>query len=151
MPLFGVIQIATLLDMARVCGNGCIGHSQKALGNDSSYFEAVEVLMSYLRQNSLQGGLDLFGSEGPKEHHLHLCSHEKESPANGMDLLIQGETIQGLDHAPIPRTGFVFQPEKFGDQGSFLNQNRSDGEGWHHGVISQKYERAGRAWGQPVT
>src|ERR1700733_12281946 len=86
MPLFGVIQIATLLDMARVGGNGCIGHSQKALGNDSSYFEAVEVLMSYLRQNSLQGGLDLFGSEGPKEHHLHLCSHEKESPANGMDL-----------------------------------------------------------------
>src|SRR6184192_3153871 len=100
--------------MAGVCRTGGIGHTQKALGNDSSYFEAVEVLMPHLRQNSFQRILDLLRSESAKEHHLDFCRHEKEVPARSTDLAIKGETIEGFDYAPIPRPGLTLQPKELG-------------------------------------
>ena len=51
-PFVGTIQIAALLDMAGVCIKDDIGHTQKALGNDSSHFKSVEVLGPHFRQNS---------------------------------------------------------------------------------------------------
>ena len=47
-PCLGTVEVTALLDVARVCGDGYIGHSQKTLGNDSSDFEAIELLQFYL-------------------------------------------------------------------------------------------------------
>src|SRR5712692_3400068 len=115
-----------------MCGNGGIGHTQKALGNDCSYFEAVEVLVPHLRQNSFQRVLDLFRSESAKEHHLYFCRHEKKVPARSVDLAIKGETIEGFDHAPIPRAGLALQPKELGYQRPIFDENRSDFNGWRH-------------------
>jgi hypothetical protein len=46
-PEFGVIQVAALLDMSRMGRRDGIGQAQKTLGNDSGYFEAVEVRLTY--------------------------------------------------------------------------------------------------------
>src|SRR5437868_10861319 len=80
--------------MARVRGNGGIRHIQKTLGNDPSYFEAVEVLVPHLHQNSFQRILDLLRSESAKEHHLCFCRHEEEVPSSSVDLAIKREAIE---------------------------------------------------------
>ena len=76
--------------MAWVCGNGDIGHNHATLGNDSSYFEAVEVLVPYLHQNPFQRVLDLLRSKRTKEHHLYFCRYEEKVPSSRVDLAFQG-------------------------------------------------------------
>jgi len=42
------VEVAALLDMVRVrCDHG-VGHTQTVFGNDSSHFEAIEVLLLHL-------------------------------------------------------------------------------------------------------
>jgi hypothetical protein len=47
-PCLGAIQVAALLDMARVCRNDGIGHTQKTLRDDSSHLEAIKVFLPHL-------------------------------------------------------------------------------------------------------
>jgi len=88
-----------------VRGNSGIGHTKKALGYNAGHFEAIELLRFHLRENSVQGVLDLGRSGSAKEHHLYFCRHEKEIPARRMDLAIKRETIEPLDYAPSSRAG----------------------------------------------
>src|ERR1700682_338747 len=92
-PCLSAIQVAVLLDMARVSRNDGIGHTQKTLRNDSGNFKAIKVLVPHLPQNSLQCVLDTLRSHSTKAHHLYFCRHEKEVPSCSMDLAIKGETI----------------------------------------------------------
>ena len=124
--LLGAIQAPALLDMARMCGNSGIGHTKKAVGYNAGHFEAVEVVKSHLRENPVQGVLDLGRSRGAKEHHLYFCRHEKEVPPRGMDLAIEGETIESTDYAPFSRAGFTLQFKEFRDPRALFDQNRSD-------------------------
>ena len=48
LPDLGAIEVAALLNVARVCRDDGIGQTQKALRNDSGYFETIEVLRTYL-------------------------------------------------------------------------------------------------------
>jgi len=82
-------------------GDDCVGHAQKALGNDPSDFEAIEILPPHFSQNSLQCVLDLLRSKSAEEHHLDLCRHEKEVPAGGLDFAIEAEAIERLELAPV--------------------------------------------------
>src|SRR6266404_2772410 len=111
-------------------GNSGIGHTKKAVGYNAGHFEAVEVLKSHLRENPVQGVLDLGCSRGAKEHHLYFCRHKKEIPPRRMDLAIEGETIESTDYAPSSRTGFSLQFKKFCDPRALFDQNGSDLYGW---------------------
>lgn len=47
-PYLDGVELAALLDMVRVrCDHG-VGHTQTVFGNDSSHFEAIEVLLLHL-------------------------------------------------------------------------------------------------------
>ena len=47
-PYLDGVEVAALLDMARErCDHG-VGHTQTVFGNDSSHFEAIEVLLLHL-------------------------------------------------------------------------------------------------------
>jgi hypothetical protein len=47
-PCLDGVELAALLDMVRVrCDHG-VGHTQTVFGNDSSHFEAIEVLLLHL-------------------------------------------------------------------------------------------------------
>jgi hypothetical protein len=46
-PDFGAIEVAALLDMARMRRNDGIGQAQKTLGYNPGDFEAIEVLPTY--------------------------------------------------------------------------------------------------------
>ena len=83
-------------------------------------------MKSHLRENLMQGVLNLGRSRGAKEHHLYFCRHEKEVPPRGMDLAIEGETIESTDYAPFFRTGFTLQSKEFRDPRALFDQNRSD-------------------------
>jgi hypothetical protein len=82
-------------------GDDRVGHAQKALGNDPSDFEAIEILFPHFSQDSLQCVLDLLCSNSAKEHHLNFCRHEKEVPAGGLDFAIKAEAIQRFELAPV--------------------------------------------------
>lgn len=115
-----------------MCRNYRVGHAQKMLGDDSRNFNAVETLRPHLRQNSFHRILDPGRSEGAKEPYLDFCRHEKEIPTRGMDLAIEGETIQPTDDAPFSRAGITLQPKEFRDQRLLFDQYRSDVYGWRH-------------------
>jgi hypothetical protein len=97
-----IFQSAALLDMARVCRNGGVGDAQEMFSNDSSHLQAIEMLPFYLRQDPYQCVLELLRSNSAKEHYLDFWRHEKEVPSRGMDLAIEGEAVQHLDHVPGP-------------------------------------------------
>lgn len=111
--------------MARVCGNGGIGHAEKA-SNDSGDFKAVEALRLHLRQNSLYCILDSARSKSAKKPHLDFRCHEKEVPTCRMDFAVEGETVQSADYAPFSRAGIALQSKEFRDQRPLFDQNGSD-------------------------
>src|SRR5438445_13310065 len=74
----GAVQAPALLDMERMCGNSGIGHTKKAVGYNARHFEGVEVVKSHLRENPVQGVLDLDRSRGAKEHHLTSAAMKKK-------------------------------------------------------------------------
>jgi hypothetical protein len=88
--------------MTGVCANRDVRHTKKAVLNHLRDFETIEVLFSHLQTNPLQCFLDTFRRERTENSCLHFLSHEKEAPAGGMDLAINGEVIDSLDHVPVP-------------------------------------------------
>jgi hypothetical protein len=48
-PRFGALQMAALLQMPRMRGNGHKGHAEETPGNDFSNLKTVEVLLLYFR------------------------------------------------------------------------------------------------------
>ena len=82
-------------------GDHRVGHAQKALGNDPSDFEAIEILFPHFSQDSPQCVLDLLCPNGAEEHHLNFCCHEEEVPAGGLDFAIKAKAIQRFELAPV--------------------------------------------------
>src|SRR6202140_2416127 len=109
LPDIGAIQVAALLNVARVRRNDGIGQTQKTLCNDSGYFETIEVLPTHLAQNPMQRMLDLLCSQRAKNHYFHFRRDKKEIPSRGANLAIESETIERLDHAPVARVGRTLQ------------------------------------------
>src|SRR5215469_9544175 len=86
-----------------MCGDSDIANPPKALCHNSSHFEAVEVLLSHLFEDSLQRVLDLCRSNLTEKHHLHFFCQEKEVPAGGMDLLFEGKPSRALITLQFPK------------------------------------------------
>ena len=81
--------------------NSGVAYSQKSPGNDSSYFKAVETLRPDLGEDSLQRAPDIGRPSRSQKPHLYFARHETEVPSGSMDLAIESEAIESLDHAPF--------------------------------------------------
>src|SRR5437870_4468660 len=118
-------------------GDRGIGDAKKTLGNNSSDFEAIEVLPRHLCQDSLQCVQDSLCSKSAKERYLDFCRHKEEVPSRGMDLAIKSEAIQRLDQSPIPQARLTLEPKKFRHLGPLLHQNCADLYRCWHGFSRQ--------------
>ena len=115
-----------------MCGYEAVGDAQEALGNDPCHFETVEVLVADFRQDSLQRALNLFRTQGAKEHHLHFCCDEEEVPSGGVDLAVEGKAIEGSHNPPIFRVGIALEGKNAVEGRPFFDEDRANFGGLYH-------------------
>jgi len=106
--------------------NGGVAHTQETLSNDSRHFKTIKALRPHLRKNSSNRVPEFGWSKRSKEHHLYFGRHEEEVPACGMDLAIQSEAVESLDHAPFPGVGLTCETKEFRNLRTISDQDRSD-------------------------
>ena len=130
-----VVELAALLNVSRMCGDGNIGNPPKTLCHNPSYLDAIETLRPHPSQDSLQCVLDLSRHDRPEEHHLHFRCQEKEMPTGSTYLTIKGKAIQTVEHSPVARVRFALQCNDWGQPRPIVDQNRSGLNGCCHKVL----------------
>ena len=130
-----VVELAALLNVSRMCGDGNIGNPPKTLCHNPSYLDAIEALRPHPSQDSLQCALDLSRHDRPEEHPPHFRCHEEEVPSGCAYLTIKGEAIQAAENSPVPRVRFALQCNDWGQPRLIVDQNRSGLNGCCHKVL----------------
>ncbi len=132
LACFRAVQIAAVLQMARMRGHGYIGHTEEMPGDQFSHLKTVEVLKLHFGQNPPQRALDLRCTERSEEHRLDFCSHKKEVPSSSAYLAIKRGCIRHFNRAPPLKKRFGFNSNELRHSRPLSHQNRADfNGGWH--------------------
>jgi hypothetical protein len=105
--------------------DGYVRHTQKAMVRYFCDFKTIEVCISYLCENLLQGPVNASGREPAKYGGLYFGSHEEAVPPGAPNPLIETGAARRMKHVPGSRIRLGFQIERPQDERSILDEDRS--------------------------
>src|ERR1700741_3299941 len=122
----GMIEMDRFLNVTRVREHHHVGDAEEAAGYNAGHFQAVEVLVAYLREDTQQGSAQTAGPNGSESTRLDFGRHEERVPACGPNPAIERKTVDRANHAPVLRVGIALQPQALAHERSRLDQNRAN-------------------------
>jgi hypothetical protein len=131
-PDGSLVEIAALLNVARMRGYSGVANSQKRFLRYPGQLKAVEILRPYFLEDSLYRASDLCGSGRSQEHYFDFTRHEEEIPPRGMYLSSEGRTVHSPDDAPAHGVRLNFEGQELRDRRPVFDQNGSDFYYWRH-------------------
>ena len=116
----------TLLNMSRMGGDAYVGHPQKRAARHCVNFQAIALLQSHVRDETLHCRMDYLLPIETEGSRCDLAGHVKERPSCARKFLFKFVKIEtALDRHPGARIRLVFEPERLREESAPFDQNGS--------------------------